>query len=32
MPRMSEIPGWAPLKVFSEGSNYNVEQQRVVQQ
>ena len=32
MPRMSEIPGWAPLKVFSEGSNYNVEQQRVAQQ
>ncbi len=32
MPRMSEIPGWAPLKVFSEGSNYNVDQQRVVQQ
>ena len=32
MPRMSEIPGWAPLKVFSEGSNYNVERQRVTQQ
>ncbi len=32
MPRMSEMPGWAPLKVFSEDSNYNVEQQRVAQQ
>ena len=32
MPRMSEVPGWAPLKVFSENSNYNVEQQRVAQQ
>jgi len=32
MPRMSEVPGWAPLKVFSENSNYNVEQQRVDQQ
>jgi hypothetical protein len=32
MPRMSEIPGWAPLKVFSEGRNYNVEQRRVAQQ
>jgi hypothetical protein len=32
MPRMSEMPGWAPLKIFSEDSNYNVEQQRVAQQ
>ena len=32
MPRMSEVPGWAPLKVFSEDSNYNAEQQRVAQQ
>jgi predicted transglutaminase-like cysteine proteinase len=32
MPRMSEMPGWAPLKVFSEDSNYNVDQQRVAQQ
>ena len=32
MPRMSEMPGWAPLKVFSEDSNYNVEPQRVAQQ
>ncbi len=32
MPRMSEVPGWAPLKVFSEASNYNAEQQRVAQQ
>ncbi|MBW2715881.1 MAG: hypothetical protein JRD03_07385 [Deltaproteobacteria bacterium] len=32
MPRMSEMPGWAPLKVFGEDSNYNVDQQRVAQQ
>jgi hypothetical protein len=32
MPRMSEVPGWAPLKVFSEDSNYNAEQQWVAQQ
>ncbi len=24
MPRMSEVPGWAPLKVFSEDNNYTV--------
>jgi len=29
MPRMSEVPGWAPLKVFSEDRNYNAEAQRV---
>jgi hypothetical protein len=28
MPRMSEVPGWAPLKVFSEDSNYNAEQRK----
>ena len=32
MPRMSDVPGWAPLKVFSEESNYNAERQRVAQQ
>jgi hypothetical protein len=32
MPRMSEVPGWAPLKVFSEDGNYDVEPQRVAQQ
>jgi hypothetical protein len=32
MPRMSELPGWAPLKVFSEDSNYNAEQQQLAQQ
>jgi hypothetical protein len=25
MPRMSEVPGWAPLKVFGEDSNFNVQ-------
>ncbi|HXV35841.1 MAG TPA: hypothetical protein VEC18_01760, partial [Myxococcota bacterium] len=25
MPRMSEVPGWAPLKVFSEDRNFSVE-------
>ena len=25
MPRMSEVPGWAPLKVFGEDSNFTVE-------
>jgi hypothetical protein len=24
MPRMSEVPGWAPLKVFGEERNFNV--------
>jgi hypothetical protein len=32
MPHMSEVPGWAPLKVFSEDSNYSAELQRVAQQ
>jgi hypothetical protein len=32
MPRMSEVPGWAPLKVFSDDRNFDVEQQRVAQQ
>jgi len=32
MPRMSAVPGWAPLKVFSEDRNFNAEQQRVAQQ
>jgi len=26
------VPGWAPIKVFSEDSNYNAEQQWVAQQ
>jgi len=29
MPRMSDLQGWAPLKVFSEDHNYDVERQRV---
>ena len=28
MPRMSEVPGWAPLKVFSETEEFTVEQLR----
>jgi hypothetical protein len=32
MPRMSEIPSWAPLKIFSENSNYDVEPQHLAQQ
>jgi hypothetical protein len=32
MPHMSEVPGWAPLKVFGEDSNYSAEQQWVAQQ
>jgi hypothetical protein len=28
MPRMSEVPGWAPLKVFSETEEFTVEQIR----
>ena len=28
MPRMSEVPGWAPLKVFSENEEFTVEQVR----
>jgi len=31
MPRMSEMPRWAPLKVFSEDGNYNVDAQWVAQ-
>jgi len=27
MPHMSDLPSWAPLKVFSEDRNYNVAQQ-----
>jgi hypothetical protein len=29
MPHMSDLPGWAPLKVFGENSNYNVARQPV---
>jgi hypothetical protein len=25
MPRMSEVPGWVPLKVFSEDRDFSVE-------
>ena len=25
MPRMSEVPGWVPIKVFSEDEDYTVE-------
>jgi hypothetical protein len=25
MPRMSEVPGWEPLKVFSEDERFTVE-------
>ncbi len=32
MPRMSEVPGWAPLKVFSEDRNYDAQPQRLAQQ
>jgi hypothetical protein len=28
MPRMSEVPGWAPLKVFSESEEFSVEEVR----
>jgi hypothetical protein len=28
MPRMSEVPGWVPLKVFSDTANYSVERIR----
>lgn len=28
MPRMSEVPGWAPLKVFSETEEFTVERLR----
>ncbi len=30
MPRMSEVPGWVPLKVFSIDANYSVERSRTV--
>jgi hypothetical protein len=32
MPRMSDLPSWAPLKVFSEDQNYDVKPQRVAGQ
>jgi hypothetical protein len=28
MPRMSDVPGWVPLKVFSEDEDFTVERQR----
>jgi hypothetical protein len=28
MPRMSEVPSWVPLKVFSEDEDFTVERQR----
>jgi hypothetical protein len=28
MPRMSEVPGWAPLKLFSEDAEYTVRPER----
>jgi len=28
MPRMSEVPGWVPLKVFGESENFTVERAR----
>jgi hypothetical protein len=31
MPRMSEVPGWAPLKVFSEDSNFTVQSEQLAQ-
>lgn len=30
MPRMSQVPGWVPLKVFSIDANYSVERSRTV--
>ena len=30
MPRMSEVPGWVPLKVFSVDEHFNVERARAV--
>ncbi|MBW2270011.1 MAG: hypothetical protein JRH16_15700 [Deltaproteobacteria bacterium] len=30
MPRMSELPGWAPLKVFSVDENFSVERSRAI--
>jgi len=32
MPHMSDLPGWTPLKVFGENSNYDVERQHLAQQ
>lgn len=29
MPRMSEVPGWTPLKIFSEERDYTVRRDRV---
>ncbi len=31
MPRMSEIPGWVPLKVFSEDEDFTVHERTVAQ-
>jgi len=28
MPRMSEVPGWVPLKIFSEDTEYTVRSER----
>jgi hypothetical protein len=28
MPRMSEVPSWVPLKVFSDDEDFTVERQR----
>lgn len=30
MPRMSEVPGWVPLKVFGEAEDFSVERSRFV--
>jgi hypothetical protein len=30
MPRMSEVPGWVPLKVFSVDENFSVERSRAI--
>ncbi len=31
MPRMSEVPGWTPLKVFSEDNSYTVKTRQTAQ-
>jgi hypothetical protein len=31
MPRMSEVPGWTPLKVFSEDNDYTVKPRQTAQ-
>jgi predicted transglutaminase-like cysteine proteinase len=31
MPRMSEVAGWAPLKVFSEDEDFSVVEQAIAQ-